>query len=313
MSSEGDIPSGRDSAHEPRATPLDYALVVLAAVAFATSSPLAKAAHELAPLAIGSVRCFVASIAITLLFPRETFRALLALSPRGRLRLFGAGFLLAAHFGFFLAGLAGTSLSAAASLVSLEPLAVVLAAFLAFGVRPKINEAVGVLFAAAGAAWIGRGAGVGENRLIGDLLVVLAVAIYGAYVMAARAMKDEISGWPYAAAVYFIAAVLLAPLGCWQAMSEPAPSSRTWIYVFLLGIVPTMIGHTLVQRSARHVHPSVVALISPGETVGSIGIGMALQGTRPSSSEQWGAALVISGVVCAIFGRKNKRKITSQA
>ncbi|MEO7109559.1 MAG: DMT family transporter [Polyangiaceae bacterium] len=295
-----------DSASESPATPLDYGLVILAAIAFATSSPLAKAAKELAPLAIGSVRCFVASIAITLLFPRRTFRALVALSPRGRLRLFGAGFLLAAHFGFFLAGLAGTSLSAAASLVSLEPLAVVLAAFFAFGVRPKISEAVGVAFAAAGAAWIGHGAGVGENRLIGDLFVVLAVAIYGAYVMAARSMKDEISGWPYAAGVYFIAAVLLAPLALLQSSGDPAPSSRTWLYVFLLGIIPTMIGHTLVQRSARHVHPSVVALISPGETVGSIGIGMALQGTRPSSSEWCGAALVILGVICAVFGPKKR-------
>jgi drug/metabolite transporter (DMT)-like permease len=292
------------------ATPLDYGLVALAALAFATSSPLAKAAHELSPLGIGSVRCFVASIAITLLFTRQTFRSLKALSPRGRLRLLGAGALLAAHFGFFLAGLAGTSLSAAASLVSLEPLAVVLAAFFAFGVRPKWNEAVGVVFAAAGAAWIGHGAGEGENRLIGDLFVVLAVAIYGAYVMTARAMKDEISGWPYAAGVYFIAAVILAPFALYACFTAPAgdpsPSARTWLYVFLLGIIPTMIGHTLVQRSARHVHPSVVALISPGETVGSIGIGMALQGTRPTQSEWCGAALVILGVIFAVIRRKNQ-------
>ena len=167
--------------------------------------------------------------------------------------------------------------------MSLEPLAVVLAAF--FRVRRSSTngaEAVGVVFAAAGAAWIERAwrRGVGENQLIGgDLFVVLAVAIYGAYVMAARAMKDEISGWPYVrrCSFYFIAAVLLAPLALLQCSGEPAPSSRTWLYVFLLGIIPTMIGHTLVQRSARRVHPSVVALISPGETVGSIGIGMALQ------------------------------------
>ena len=294
---------------DPPATSFDYALVALAALAFATSSPLAKAAHDLPPLAIGSVRCLVATVAITLLFPRKTLRALASLSARARLHLLGAGVLLAAHFGFFLGGLATTSLSAAASLVSLEPLAVVLAAFFAFGARPKIHEALGVLLAAAGAAWIGHGAGHGENRLIGDLSVVLAVAIYGAYVMAARAMKDEISGWPYAAAVYFIAAVLLAPLAVVQSLyvpvSDPGPSARTWLYVALLGIVPTMIGHTLVQRSARHVHPSVVALISPGETVGSIAIGMTLQGTRPTESEWCGAALVILGVICAVIRRKN--------
>ncbi|MEO8875766.1 MAG: DMT family transporter [Polyangiaceae bacterium] len=297
----------KNSVGELVATPLDLALVALAALCFATSSPLAKAAHALSPLAIGSTRCVVASVAITLLFPRKTFAAVAALSARGRLRLFGAGALLAAHFGCFLFGLANTSLSAAASLVSLEPLAVVLSALFVFGVKPQPAEAVGVALAAVGAAWIGHGAGEGENKLIGDFFVLLAVVIYGAYVMAARAMKDEISGWPYAAAVYAIAAVLLAPLALFASASAPAPPPITWLYVFLLGIVPTMIGHTLVQRSARHVHPSVVALISPGETVGSIGIGIALQGTRPTSSEWTGAALVILGVIFAVFAdRKNK-------
>ena len=70
----------------------------------------------------------------------------------------------------------------------------------------------GVLVAAAGAAWIGYGAGEGENRLLGDLSVVGAVAVYGAYVMFARALKDQISGWPYAASVYFVAAACLVVL-----------------------------------------------------------------------------------------------------
>jgi len=288
-------------------SPLDFALVALAALCFATSSPLAKAARDLSPFAIGAARCIVAAVAITFLFPRKTFRALAALSSRARFRLLGAGALLAAHFGCFLYGLANTSLSAAASLVSLEPLAVVVGAFFAFGVRPRLAEAVGVAIAAAGAAWIGHGAGEGENKLIGDFFVVVAVMIYGAYVMAARAMKDEISGWPYAAAVYFIAAIMLAPLALLQSLHAPAPSPVTWVYVALLGIIPTMVGHTLVQRSARRVHPSVVALISPGETVGSIGIGMALQGARPTPSEWSGAVLVILGATVAVWSSKNMK------
>lgn len=288
------------------ASPFDLGLVAVAALAFATSSPLAKAAKDLDPLAIGAGRCLVAAIAIALLFPRETYRRVVALSPRSKLRLLGAGALLGVHFGLFLFGLAHTSLSAAASLVSLEPVAVIVGALVAFGVRPSRRELAGVLLAAGGAAWIGHAAGEGENRLLGDLAVVGAVAVYGAYVMAARAMKHEIDGWPYAGAVYLVAAVVLAPLGIFFASHEPAPLPRTWLYVALLGIIPTMIGHTLVQRSARHVHASVVALISPGETVGSIGIGIALQGTRPTKDEWMGAALVIFGAIVAVWKRSGR-------
>lgn len=286
------------------ATPLDLALVALAAAAFATSSPLAKAAKDLDPLAIGAGRCLVAAVVVTSVFPRPTFRAVASLSPRARLHVAGAGALLALHFGLFLFGLAHTSLSAAAALVSLEPLAVVLGAFFAFGNRPTGRELGGVLLAAAGAAWIGYGAGEGENRLLGDLSVVGAVAVYGAYVMFARKLKNEISGWPYAAAVYFVAAACLAPFGAYLASQNAAPAPKTWLYVLLLGVIPTMIGHTLVQRSARRVHASIVALVSPGETVGSIAIGMLLQGTRPTRVELCGAALVLGGVVMAVAKKR---------
>ena len=301
------------SPHAP-AKPIDLVLVAVAALAFATSSPLAKAITDLDPLLVGAGRCFVASFAITLLFPRETFGQLRALSSRGRWRLVGAGGLLAVHFGLFLFGLSATSLSAAASLVSLEPLAVVLGALFAFGVKPTARELGGVVLAAAGAAWIGHGAGEGENRLVGDLAVVGAVAVYGAYVMAARAMKDEISGWPYAAAIYFVAAIFMLPLGVVFAAHAhaPMPAPRTWLFVVLLGIVPTMIGHTLVQRSARHVHPSLVALVSPGETVGSIAIGMMLEHTAPTPIEWTGAMLVLCGVVLAVVKRSKKIPIESQ-
>ncbi|MGH7285323.1 MAG: DMT family transporter [Polyangiaceae bacterium] len=288
------------------ASPFDLGLVAIAALAFATSSPLAKAARDLDPLAIGAGRCLVAAIAIALIFSRETYRRVALLSVRSKLRLVGAGALLGLHFGLFLFGLAHTSLSAAASLVSLEPVAVIVGALVAFGARPTPRELGGVLVAAAGAAWIGHAAGEGENRLLGDLAVVGAVAVYGAYVMAARAMKHEIDGWPYAGAVYLVAAILLAPFGIFFASHDPAPRPIAWLWVVLLGIVPTMIGHTLVQRSARHVHASIVALISPGETVGSIGIGIALQGTRPTKDEWLGAALVIFGAILAVWKRSDR-------
>ena len=68
-----------------------------------------------------------------------------AAMPRGqRLGIALAGVLLAAHFGLFVWGLQRTSLPAAVSLVSLEPLAVVMTAWLLHGVRPRPLEQAGV-------------------------------------------------------------------------------------------------------------------------------------------------------------------------
>jgi drug/metabolite transporter (DMT)-like permease len=209
--------------------------------------------------------------------------------------------LLGAHFGLFLAGLQATSLPAAAALVSLEPIAVVVAAWVAFGVRPRGREMVGIAIATLGAAVVARGAGHGEHRLLGDALVLAAVVVFGVYIAFARGLRDVLPTTPYAACVYTVAALALAPLVfVFDAGGSGIPASA-WLGVAALGLVPTLIGHTLVQRAARHVSPSLVALASPGETVGAILIGAAT-GHMPTGVEWTGAAIIVVGACVTVTG-----------
>ncbi len=275
----------------------DIVLLVVAALSFALASPLAKACEGLGAFGIGAGRCAIGSLGLFVLAPRQTVRALAVLRPKQIGALVIAGLLLAGHFALFLAGLAATSLPAAVALVSLEPLAVVLLAWLLFGLRPRAGEAVGLAVAVVGALLIARGAGEGDNRLLGDLLVVGAVVLYGAYVAAARGLQNMMPVMPYAASVYGVAALALAPFGWWQAQGQPMPSARTFGFVVLMGLVPTLVGHTLVQRLARRLSPSVVALIPAGETVGSIAIAAVAQAVVPTRIEWLGTAAILAGAI----------------
>ena len=258
--------------------PGDAALLVVAAMSIALASPLAKAVVGLGPLGVGAGRCAVGSALLFLLAPRLTLRSLATLTPKGAFQLAVVGVLLAAHFACFLWGLSLTSLPAAVSLVSLEPLAVVLLSWFAFRMRPRGLEMVGLAVAVAGALVIAQGAGHGENRLTGDVLVVFAVV-------------------PYAAAVYGVAAISLVPFAIGEAGGVPHPPARTLLLVVLMGLLPTLVGHTLIQRLARRLSPSVVALVPVGETVGSIAIGVAFQGFVPTAAEWVGALAILGGAV----------------
>ncbi len=287
-------------------------LVVVASLAFATSSPLAKAAVGIPPVAVAAGRCAVATIAIVLLYPRATALAFRGLKPKHRAALPVAGGLLAAHFALFLAGLARTSLPAAVALVSLEPLSVVLAAWLAFGLRPTRGEAVGVLVATAGALVVASGAGSGEHRLAGDVMVIAAVVLYGAYVAAARGLRDSMPVMPYAAAVYGIATLLLGPFALAAVAGASAPPLQSLVAIAALGLVPTLIGHTLVQSAARHVSPAIVALVSPGETLGSLAIGALMMALVPSPREAAGTGLIVAGATIAILGSRGSAVIVTE-
>ena len=278
----------------------DVALVVVASLAFATSGPLGKIAASVPATAVAAARTGLAAVILAVAAPGELVRALRALSLRQRAGVVLAGALLGVHFALFLGGLAATSLASAVALVSLEPLAVVLAALLAFGIRPTRREIWGLVVAMVGAVVVATAEESGEHRLEGDLLVVGAVVVFGAYVAAARGLRNAMPVTSYAATVYGTASLVLFPLAVPLTITSGLPSRRAAAAIFALALVPTLIGHTLVQRVARRAPPILVALVSPGETLGAIAIGAIVMGKVPTARELGGAALILSGALLAL-------------
>jgi drug/metabolite transporter (DMT)-like permease len=285
-----------------------YGLVLLASVAFATSPPLSRLARPAHPVLIACVRVALAASLLAAFDLTGTVRALRALSRVARARVALAGVLLGAHFALFQWGLDQTSLPAAVSLVSLEPLSVVVCAWVFFGIAPRRLERVGVLVATAGAVVIGQGAGEGEHRLLGDALVLGAVVLFGLYVASARALRDVIEARHYVPLVYAAAAITLAvalPFVPTSASATFWPLGAGPIAALCaLALVPTAVGHTLVQRGARILSPSLIALTSPGETLGSILISMALFAKSPTLLEAAGCAVILCGALLAIRAQK---------
>lgn len=283
-------------------------VVGVASAAFATSAPFARLAAPMHPIWIAFGRLFVAGVLLSLVDLRPMLRSFLRLDGRRRGTVVLAGALLAGHFALFQWGLTETSLPAAVSLVSLEPLAVVVAAWALFSIRPKRLEQLGIALATAGAIIVSRGAGEGEHRAFGDLLVLGSVALFGLYVACARGLRDALPAAHYAPLVYVSASAALAlALPFLRVPADAALGALPWrafLFVGLLGIVPTVIGHTLVQTGARTLSPSVVALVSPGETLGSMILFAILFGVAPSLVEAAGALVILAGAGFAIGAQR---------
>ena len=283
------------------------AIVAAASLAFSTSSPLARLARPAHPILIACGRVLLAALLLGFLGRSGLFASVRALSARDRARVGLAGLLLAAHFAAFQWGLDLTSLPAAVSLVSLEPLAVVLTAWAFFGLRPRALEFAGVGIATLGAVVVARGAGEGEHRLTGDLVVLAAVVLFGFYVASARGLRDALPAHHYAPLVYAAAAVSLAVVLPFVPITDTgtlAPPASSFVFIALIAAIPTGIGHTLVQTAARTHSPSLVAIVSPGETLGSILIGAAMIGVWPTPTEALGGAVILLGAGVAVLAQR---------
>lgn len=278
-------------------------VVLLASLSFAVSSPIARFARPAHALFVAFGRVALAAVVLFALDPSGVVRHARALPSPARRRLVACGALLGAHFALFQAGLDATSLPAAVSLVSLEPLSVVVCAFLVHGVRPSRREQIGVVLATAGAIVVSRGAGTGEHAIVGDLLVLGAVTVYGLYVAAARSIRDALPARHAGSLIYAVAALvifLVLPfMGALSGLS--ALPSRSFLAIAAIAVIPTVVGHTLVQAGARTLPPAIIALVSPGETLGGLFIGAALLSAMPTPIELAGAALILLGVLYAIL------------
>lgn len=277
-------------------------LVVVASVAFSIAGPAARWARPTPPLAVAFGRVALAAILLAIFGARSAFVSWSATAPRSRALVVLAGALLGAHFALFIVGLDRTSLPAAISLVAIEPVSVVLAAWLFHRVRPTPREAVGVGVASLGGLVVASGAGRGDHRLAGDLMVLGAVAVYGTYVAIARGVNDALPARSYATIVYAIAALTLLPM---MLVFEGIPrvDAHAMIAITALALLPTLVGHTLVQVGARVLSPSTVALVSPGETLGGLVIGAIAFGARPSIVEGVGAVVILVGAGVVIGGQ----------
>jgi len=68
-----------------------------------------------------------------------------------------------------------------------------------------------------------------------------------------------------------------------------------------------MLGHSLVQTAARTMSPSLVALVSPGETLGGLVIAGIAMHLAPTPIELAGAIVILSGVGAAIAAQRSSR------
>lgn len=278
-------------------------VLIAASVAFATSGPFGRLAAPASPFLVAAFRTVAAALVLFAVAPRRTWRAIAGLSSREGLAVFSAGAVLALHFALFLWGLTETSLASAITLVSLEPVSVVVAVWLFLGLRPKRGEMIGITLATLGGVVVAGGVGSADHRLFGDLLVLGAVALYGGYLTLARRLATALDPHSYAVAVYAAASVTLGVV-CAVLRPTLALPVASYGYMIALALVPTLVGHTLVQNAARHVSPALVALVSPGETVGGLIIGALFLRAPPRGSEIAGAALVLAGVVAVVLAQR---------
>jgi drug/metabolite transporter (DMT)-like permease len=142
--------------------------------------------------------------------------------------------------------------------------------------------------------------GEGLGTVVGDLYALLGAVFGAGYLMIGRRARPQMSWVGYVGVVYSVAAVLLVMSVL--AAREPFTgySTKTFVMLGLLALVPQLVGHSAINWALAYVPAALVAVAILGEAVGATILAALVLKETPSGFEVAGALLVLTAVYVAL-------------
>lgn len=279
----------------------DYAVLALGVVAVSTAAPLIREAAAPA-LVVATYRLGLASLPLVGAAVLQR-RSLPLSGKRSALGLL-AGLCLALHFTFWIASVQQTSIVTSVALVTTQPLFVALASGPLLKESPGRGAWLGIALAACGAAiMVADDLGSGHATLEGDLFAVFGAIFASGYFLIGRSLRSEGQDWQsYVTLAYATAALVLLLLTFAGGESLQGYSTRTYVFLVLLALVPQLIGHTALNRSLGYLPAVAVAIAVLGEPVGASILSIIFLDEAPTVLELAGGLLILGGVYLGLRG-----------
>lgn len=278
--------------------------VFIAVLCVGWSAIFIRWAGDAHPFAIAFWRLVVACVFWLPLYWRDRRRDPRALgSTQSRARLW-AGCFLGVHFILWITAFSYTTVASAVFLMLTQPILSALGAHLFLGERLNRWNLVAIALTVIGSWIICQGdLALGPRYLLGDLLALAGAAASTAYLLMARVARPARPGQRALALGRYLAPVYIsAMVACGVAMAVAGVpfgpyEMKTLASMLALGVVCTVIGHSLFNYALGHLPAFSVNIALVGEPVISSLLAWWLLAEPPTASMLAGAMVLISAIV----------------
>lgn len=275
----------------------------VAVLAISSAATFVRVADPLDSTLIAGLRVTTTGAVLLLLSlgsTREAVQACLRDRALAARVLLGA-FMLALHFGTWIASLTMTSIVRSVALVSTQPI------FAGFLGRLTGDRAPGQLYLGAAVAITGtvimatassHGPGPEDQALLGDILALVGAFAAAAYLTVGRVVSERIPLRGYLVLLHLLGGLMLLVVALILDLDwAPAGIETTdYLAVLYLGLVPGIIGHGLLNWAVRRIPVHVVALTILLEPLGAAVIAWAALGEHVTGIEALGAGVLLLGI-----------------
>lgn len=280
-------------------------LMLIGIVAISFSSIFIK--WSSAPASIQGMYRLLFTSLLMLPFARPYTGAAFALRKKDWLLLLISGTMLALHFLLWMGSLKFTSVASSTMIMALEPVFIMLGAYIFYKERSISSAILGLAIAIFGVVLIGWGdIGLSADNLKGDLLSVGGTAAVAAHMLIGQKLVSRMPSYLYSLIVFISAVLVFAVYNLLADIPFFAYPSKEWGIFVLLAVVPTVFGHILFNWLLQYVSATTVSMNILGEPVGASILAFLLLGEQLTVLQWTGGVLVMGGLLVYMYAGRKK-------
>ena len=211
-----------------------------------------------------------------------------------------AGFFLGLHFALFFVGVRNTSVASATLLANTGP---VFTALLSWFIGQRVSKSVmlGLLLSVFGIVVVQWSEfGLENNNVWGNVFSLLSGFCIAMTYMFASQIRKTTENVLYGRSVFLVAAVTIGAIAMLSGVSVFDFDRNDVVWFLFLGIVPSVLGHNMLNYSIKFLSPTAVASIPLGEPILASAFGYLLFLEKIPESAILGAPIVFIGIIIII-------------
>ncbi|MGN7760085.1 DMT family transporter [Paenibacillus sp. 22594] len=280
-------------------------LMLIGIVAISFSSIFIKWSD--APASVqGMYRLFFTSL-LMLPFARPYSGAAFALRRKDWLMLGISGVMLALHFLLWMGSLKYTSVASSTMIMALEPVFIMLGAYILYKERSTSAAILGLSIAIIGVVFIGWGdIGLSADNLKGDLLSIGGTVAVAGHLLIGQKLVARMPSYLYSLIVFISAAAVFCVYNLLSGIPFFDYPPREWGIFVLLAVIPTVFGHILFNWLLQYASATTVSMNILGEPVGASILAFLLLGEQLTGLQWTGGVLVMSGLAVYLYAGRKK-------
>jgi len=216
-----------------------------------------------------------------------------------------AGVFLGLHFAFFFGALKLTSIANATVLGTMAPVFLALIERSFYGRKFSKRMKTGLLFAILGAIVIHGGTfDLGDSHTVGSILALICSFWIAMSLLLAEKVRKNAGTFLYCRTLYGSSSVVLIIIVLLMKRQLFGFSAEDYLWLGILGLFPTVVGHTGFNYAVKYISPTTVAAIPLGEPVVASILGWILFGESVGFQAIAGGVITLTGIFILITSKR---------